>query len=72
MRLPVQPARANYYKVGVTKSFFGNLRLDMNVFRRDFRNYSDDDVLLDTGVSFPITFAKGHITGEEVRIEVPH
>jgi len=72
VRLPVQPARANYYQVGVTKSFFGNLRLDANVFRRDFRNYSDDDVLLNTGVSFPIAFAKGQITGEEVRIEVPH
>ena len=72
VRLPIQPARANYYEVGVTKSFFGNLRLDANVFRRDFRNYSDDDVLLDTGVSFPIAFAKGQITGEEVRIEVPH
>jgi hypothetical protein len=32
----------------------GRLRLDANVFRRDLRNYSDDDVLLDTGVSFPI------------------
>jgi outer membrane receptor for Fe3+-dicitrate len=72
VRLPVQPARANYYEVGVTKSFFGNLRLDANVFRRDFRNYSDDDVLLETGVSFPISFAKGQITGEEIRIEVPH
>ncbi len=71
VRLPVQPARANYYEVGVTKSFFGNLRLDANVFFRDFRNYSDDDVLLDTGVSFPIAFAKGQIRGEEVRIEVP-
>ena len=71
VRLPVQPARANYYEIGVTKSFFGNLRLDANVFRRDFRNYADDDVLLDTGVSFPIAFAKGQIRGEEVRIEVP-
>src|SRR6516162_1007772 len=71
LRLPVEPARANYYEVGVTKSFFGKLRLDANVYRRDFHNYSDDDVLLDTGVSFPIAFAKGQITGEEVRIEVP-
>src|SRR2546429_7211470 len=39
----------SYYEAGVTKSFFGKLRLDANVFRRDFRNYSDDDVLLDTG-----------------------
>jgi hypothetical protein len=72
VRLPVQPARANYYEVGVTKSFFGNLRLDANVFRRDFQNYSDDDTLLDTGVSFPIAFAKARIAGEEVRLTVPH
>ena len=72
LRLPVQPARANYYEVGITKSFFGNLRLDANVFRRDFHNYSDDDTLLDTGVSFPIAFAKARIAGEEVRISVPH
>lgn len=72
LRLPVQPARANYYEVGVTKSFWGNLRLDANVFRRDFHNYSDDDTLLDTGVSFPIAFAKARIAGEEVRLAVPH
>lgn len=72
LRLPVEPARANYYEVGVTKSFFGNLRLDANVFRRDFHNYSDDDTLLDTGVSFPIAFLKARIAGEELRLTVPH
>jgi hypothetical protein len=72
LRLPVEPARANYYEIGVTKSFFGNLRLDANVFRRDFHNYSDDDTLLDTGVSFPIAFTKARIAGEEVRLAVPH
>jgi hypothetical protein len=71
VRLPVRPARGNYYEVGVTKAFLGRLRLDANVFRRDFHNYSDDDVLLDTGVSFPIAFAKARIVGEEVRLEVP-
>jgi hypothetical protein len=71
VRLPVQPARANYYEGGFTKAFFGKWRLDANVFRRDFHNYSDDDVLLDTGVSFPIAFAKARIFGEEVRVEVP-
>jgi outer membrane receptor for Fe3+-dicitrate len=71
LRLPVQPARGNYYEVGVTKSFLGKLRLDANVFRRDFHNYSDDDVLLDTGVSFPIAFAKARIAGEELQLAVP-
>jgi hypothetical protein len=72
VRLPVQPARANYYEVGFTKSFAGKLRIDGNVFRRDFTNYSDDDVLLDTGVSFPIAFSSAEIHGEEIQIAVPH
>jgi len=71
VRLPVQPGRANYYEVGLTKAMIGKLRLDANVFRRDFRDYPDDDVLLDTGVSFPTAFAKATIVGEEVRLEVP-
>ncbi len=72
VRLPVQPGRGNYYEVGFTKSFGGKLRLDANVFRRDFRSYSDDDVLLDTGVRFPIAFAQARIAGEELRLEIPH
>jgi hypothetical protein len=71
VRLPVQPARANYYEVGFTKSFAGKLRIDGNVFRRDFTNYSDDDVLLDTGISFPIAFSSAEIHGEEIQIAVP-
>ena len=71
VRLPVRPGHANYYEIGVTKAVFGKLRLDANVFRRDFRNYSDDDVLLDTGISFPIAFARARITGEELQLEVP-
>jgi hypothetical protein len=71
VRLPVQPARANYYEVGFTKSFAGKLRIDGNVFRRDFTNYSDDDVLLDTGINFPIAFASAEIHGEEIQIAGP-
>jgi hypothetical protein len=71
LRLPVRPGRGNFYEGGVTKAVLGKLRLDANVFRRDFRQYSDDDVLLDTGVSFPIAFAKARILGEEIRMEVP-
>src|SRR6266403_2155120 len=71
LRLPVRPGRGNFYEGGVTKAFLGKLRLDANVFRRDFRHYSDDDVLLDTGVSFPIAFAKARIFGAEIRVEIP-
>lgn len=71
VRLPVQPAHANYYEVGLAEAVHGKLRVDANVFRRDFRNYSDDDVLLDTGVSFPIAFSRARIIGEELHLEVP-
>jgi len=71
VRLPVRPARANYYEAGLGKAILGRLRVEANVFRRDFRNYSDDDVLLDTGVSFPIAFTRARITGEELRLEIP-
>lgn len=72
VRLAVRPAHANYYEGGITKAFLGKLRLDANIFRRDFHDYPDDDVLLDTGVSFPISFARARIFGEELRLEVPH
>src|SRR5437879_6457949 len=62
---------AGIFMKGVTKAFFGKLRLDANIFRRDFRQYSDDDVLLDTGVSFPIAFTKARLFGEEIRLDVP-
>jgi len=71
LRLPVRPASGNFFEAGASKAFSGNLRLDANVFRRDLTNYSDDDVLLATGVSFPIAFASARITGEEVRLSVP-
>lgn len=72
VRLPVRPGRGNYYEAGITKALFSQLRVEANVFRRDFRDYSDDDVLLDTGISFPIAFTRARILGEELRLEVPH
>jgi hypothetical protein len=71
LRLPVRPARANYYEAGLTKALAAKLRLDANVFRRDFRNYSDDDTLLNTGVSFPIADSSARIQGVEGKLELP-
>ena len=71
LRLPVRPARANYYEVGLTKGFGGRVRLEADAFRRDFRNYSDDDTLLNTGVSFPIADASARIQGIEAKLEMP-
>jgi hypothetical protein len=70
LRLPVQPSKGNYFEGGITKSAFNNLRLDINVFRRDVRNYADDDQLFNTGVSFPIAFDKSIIYGAEGKLDL--
>jgi hypothetical protein len=72
LRLPVLPSHGNYYEVGLTKDFFGQLRFDANVFDRRVNNYADDDQLLSTAVSFPIAFAKAYIYGAEGKLELPN
>jgi len=71
LRLAVPPSRGNFYQAGFAKAFFGHLRLDGNWYRRTFRNFPDDDLFLNSGVSFPISFARAEIRGFEARIEVP-
>jgi len=68
LRLPVQPSRGNYYEGGLSKAFLDRFRLDANIYRRDVRNYADDDQLLNTGVSFPIAFDKAIIYGAEGKV----
>ncbi|HLH19873.1 MAG TPA: TonB-dependent receptor [Bryobacteraceae bacterium] len=69
--LPVRPSRGNYYEAGFTRAFARRLRLDASFFRRDVANFADDDVLLNTGVSFPIAYRGAQIQGVEVKIEAP-
>jgi len=70
LRLPVQPSRGNYYEGGATKGFADKVRLDANVYRRDMRNFADDDQLLNTGVSYPIAFDKAVIYGAEGKLNL--
>jgi hypothetical protein len=70
VRLPVRPSRGNFYEAGLSKALFGRARLDVSHFRRDTRDFADDDLLLNTGVSFPIAFRKAEISGTEVKLEV--
>ncbi len=72
LRLPVQPSRGNYYQAGFGRGFFGHASLNTNFFWRRYHNYPDDDLLLNTGISFPISFALANIYGVETKIEVPH
>ncbi len=70
LQLPVQPSHGNYYELGATKAFFGRLRLDANMFRRQVNNYADDSQILSTGISFPIAFDHAILYGAEAKLQL--
>jgi len=71
VRLPVPPSRGNFYEAGVTKGLFRKMRLDVTAYRRLIDDFADDDVLLNTGVTFPVAFRKADIRGSEVKLDMP-
>src|SRR5262249_9153544 len=71
LHLPVRPSRGNFYEAGFAKGLFRKLRLDAAWYRRSMNNFADDDLLLNTGVSFPIAFRNAEIHGVEAKIEIP-
>jgi hypothetical protein len=70
LQLPVQPSHGNYYEAGLAKAFSDRLSLTANLYRRDVRNFADDDQLLNTGVSYPISFDKSVIYGAEAKLSL--
>jgi hypothetical protein len=70
-QLTLRPSRGNYYELGATKESFGRTRISANAFRRDIRNFADDDVLLNTGVSFPVAISSARIYGAESQFALP-
>ena len=50
--LAVPPSRANFFEAGLRKPLGDVLRLDVKHYWRSFRNSIDDDVFLNTGLSF--------------------
>jgi TonB-dependent Receptor Plug Domain len=71
LQLPVEPSEGNYYEAGLSKGFFGKVKLDANYFRRLVNNYADDDQIENTTISFPIAFRKSIIYGAEAKLDVP-
>ena len=70
VRLPVRPSRGHFYETGFSTLLRGAIRLDASAFVRRMSDVADDDLLLNTGVSFPIAFRRADIRGQEVKIEV--
>jgi hypothetical protein len=71
LRLPVLPSRGNFFDAGFSKALSSKARVDVSFFRRTMDNFADDDVLLNTGVGFPIAFASAEIHGTEIKLEIP-
>ena len=44
-------------------------RLNLTVYQKRIKNFSDKDQFFETGVIFPIAISSGRVTGEEVRLE---
>ena len=68
--LPLNPSHGNFFEAGFSKSLSSRVRIDGNWYRRSFDNFADDSLLLNTGVSFPITFSRATIHGLESKIEI--
>ena len=69
--LAIPASRGNFFEVGFRKPFLDTFRLDVNHYWRTFRNMTDDDVFLNTGLSFPISFDTARVMGTEVRVDMP-
>jgi hypothetical protein len=70
VRLPVRPSRGHFLEAGFSKALAGRGRLDASYFVRRLENFADDDLLLNTGVSFPMAFQRGRIKGAELKLDV--
>jgi hypothetical protein len=70
VRLPVPASRGNFFEAGLSKAVANRVRIDLAVFNRRMNDVADDDLLLNTGVSFPIAFRRADINGAEARIEL--
>ncbi|HEY3929981.1 MAG TPA: TonB-dependent receptor [Candidatus Koribacter sp.] len=71
LRLPVRPSLGNDFEIGVSKELAGVARAEANVFWRNAANFADDDLLLNTSVSFPIAFRRAQVRGAEAKVELP-
>lgn len=68
LRLPVAPSHGNDYQLGLTESLFGRMRADVNIYRRDSRDFADDNQLLNTNISYPIAFNRAVIYGVDAKL----
>jgi hypothetical protein len=70
VRIPVQPSRGHFVEGGVTAAVISRARVDVTAYRRTLSQFADDDVFLNTGVSFPVAFEAARIRGVDSKLTV--
>ena len=68
--LIVRSERQNAWTVGVQQALGSKLRLDGDYWERHSQNAGDQDQFENTGVLFPLAFAKGDYTGWDIRLDL--
>jgi outer membrane receptor protein involved in Fe transport len=66
---PILPDKEHVFEVGAQQLLTRRFRLNLTVYQKRIKNFSDKDQFIETGVIFPIAISSGRVTGEEVRIE---
>lgn len=66
---PILPDKQNAFEASAQQLISQFLRLNLTVYQKRIKNFSDKDQFFETGVIFPIAISSGRVTGEEVRIE---
>jgi hypothetical protein len=71
LRLPVPASRGDFVEGGFSAAIAKTARLDATIYRRTLTNFADDDVFLNTGISFPIAFHAADIRGADLKLTLP-
>lgn len=69
-QLGLRPSRGHFFEAGLSRAWADRWRVDANVFTRRLQNMTDDELLLNTGVSFPVAFSTAVVTGFEAKVEL--
>jgi outer membrane receptor protein involved in Fe transport len=66
---PILPDKQHAFEAGAQQLLSKFFRLNLTVYQKRIKNFSDKDQFFETGVIFPIAISSGRVTGEELRIE---
>jgi outer membrane receptor protein involved in Fe transport len=66
---PILPDKQNAFEAGAQQLLSKFFRLNLTVYQKRIKNFSDKDQFFETGVIFPIAISSGRVTGEELRLE---